>query len=272
MQLQTQFGHGMMSQLIGHLQEQTDHLAHIPRLPPDAQLLQKRLVAGLNEELKDLVSVRKRIQVFVPFANQTIQRMQAEVDSGKTNLLSSPLLTQLNTKAKALSTQIHAADARLTDRRAMILDLENQVQRVKANYDHRTRKLKAQSSVMRQRIRDKQAEADRLKWLAFIPVAGLIIVLTALRDLQHDLNQMMAEEAKQRHMAAQLEGVAQFIGTLNKDIEQIVSTWGSIKNGVEFLENELTQVVAHANDTGPILKVYLMEALSRLQTLATDAS
>lgn len=265
---------GLMSQAIANLRLAQNQLAAISGLPDGAAAVQASIARTLATTIPVAETSSAAVLSFAAQAAQPLDAANAAIGAGDATALKSAI--------NSFQSAIHPVMSAVT---AAASGVQGAVTALTA--DNQT--LAGIGSALQAQITSASAQADaasaqadsldksKLYWLALGPfgLIGLAICIAEITQANNNVNSIRQHVSELRAQAAQWTQMQANIGVLEHDIPNLSNTLLSLRNALDFLSGDATEVVSdveHAGAGSPIARAFILTAQQQLATLRTDAS
>ena len=264
---------GLLSRAIANTRLAQGHLATITGLPPAATATRTTMVATLAT-MVPVVEAASAVLDFTAAAVPPMDAASAAIGAGDGAATKNALDSVQSSMRSAASAVGVAASGVTTAFTALTAD--NQTLATLGS------DLTAQITHANAEADAANAEADSLEknkyyWLLLGPfgLPGLAVCIGMIADATNKVNGIQRHISELRAQSTQWTKMQADLDLLLHDIPNLANTLSSLRNALNFLGGDITEVVADVGNTttgSPIARAYLITAQHQLTILRTDAS
>lgn len=266
---------GLLSQSIQNIQTTIANLSAISGLPQGAQDISSSAISLLQGEITKITSLQSAVAKFVNDSLLQLQQVQTDLNNNTNGSQDATIISNVNAAAAALTQNVNALDADINSTKAQLVTLSNNLNPIQSQ-------LNSQQVSLNTQLQSAQQQADEIeskeKYFLLLGILGLPGLAAAAIALAVENNTVSGLEAQVSSIKAQLSNLAmmtQAVGALNNNFNDIVSKVSDVKNAVEFVASDTTQITTDlSNGQAGIgnAKLYVVTTISELQTLQQDAA
>lgn len=266
---------GLLSQSIQNIQDMSQHLSALQSLPANAVPIRASAITDLQNDATKIAAMQHEIQQFVAAALPLVQQAQQDVNNNTNISAAITAIQQVNTQAKTLQTDIVALSTYVSNSKADIINLSNQLNTINTQLNN-------QSITLNTQLQSAQQEADAIRSkekyflaLGIFGLVGLAAAGIALAVEEGKVNGLLSQVSSLRAQITSIGVLIQAIGQMQADFQDIVNNVSNVKNAIDFTASDVSEVISDLNNAqgGYVkAKLYLQTTLTQLQTLSIDAS
>ncbi len=264
----------ILSIAVNNLQSSISQVSSVSGLPNDAMEIQRSTVAKVKEIIEHVVQVKSLVGTMVGSSAPKLQQIKQECASGVDVSAISNQMSELGKSINSSSASITPLIEKIVSLNsdctvdiAGLSNIENRLQAKSVQYSTRAQSLQSQVNAAR-----KKYEALRI--ITGIFSLGLTEAFNAWKGLEDQLNGVQREIADLQRQSACMAQMKSNCGTLSLDMKGVVDNLSNIRNSIEFLANDVTEIVQDlaSQSNREVAELMIAAAEKELNTLGEDAS
>jgi chromosome segregation ATPase len=269
---------GLLSQALDNLSQIETTIRSIEVPPSSTQQIQEGMLASLDQLRNECGSLRDQITAYATPALDRLSDIGAQLGTAQppTDQLSDEL-RQVQAGAQGISAQAEAAfthaKTTLDNQNAYQQQLNDEHQAAQSNYND----LQSQASELRSEIDEAQSSRPSAWEELFLP-GGLDSVVSEaaaqIMGLQNDLDAAESELQEAQMAMTYQQTIIQATTDLSGHTSQVVDVLSGIRNTLTLVNSDLDHLfAAHPDlDNAVVLRLFVTQATSEMQSLVSDAS
>jgi hypothetical protein len=267
-------GDGLMSRAIANVRLAQSQLAAISGLPDGAPAVQTSIAGTLATMIPLVEGAASAVLSFAGQAGQPLDAANAAIGAGDAAAVKAALdsfqsaIHPVMSSVAAATSGVQAGLAALAADNQTLADIGSNLQAQITSANVQADGASAQADSLDQ---------SKLYWLALGPfgLIGLAICIAEITEANNNINSIRQRVSELRAQSAQWTQMQANLGLLEHDVPNLSDTLLSLRNALDFLSSDATEVVSDIQTAGagsPIARAFILTAQQQLATLRTDAS
>jgi hypothetical protein len=265
---------GLTSQAIANVRLAQSQLAGISGLPDGAAAVQASIAGTLATMIPAVETASTAVLSFAAQAAQPLDAADAaieESDAAAVKVAISSFQSAIHPAMSAVTAATSGVQAALA-----ALAADNQtLAGIGSNLHDQITNANAQADAASSQA--DSLDKSKLYWLALGPfgLVGLAICIAEITEANDNINGIRQHVSELRAQATQWTQMQANLSLLEHDVPNLADTLLSLRNALDFLSGDATEVVSDVATAGagsPIARAFILTARQQLATLRTDAS
>lgn len=263
-----------MSQAIVNVRLAQSQLATISGLPDGAAAVQASVAGTLATMIPLVETASSAVLSFTGQASQPLGAANAAIGAGDAAGVKVALdsfqsaIHPVMSSVTAATSGVQAGLTALAADNQTLADIGSNLQVQITNANAQADAASAQADSL---------DSSKLYWLALGPfgLIGLAICIAEITQANNNINSIRQQVSDLRTQSAQWTQMQANLGLLGHDVPDLSNTLLSLRNALDFLSGDATEVVSDVAAAGagsPIARAFILTAQQQLATLRTDAS